>query len=54
MTFRPYRTNGCGSRSLGKRYGYRARLVICPFSSRQEILHLYEDQVKTLPAAASG
>jgi hypothetical protein len=37
---------------LGKRYGYRARLVICPFSSRQEILHLYEKWTKTLAAAA--
>lgn len=38
---------------LGKQYGYRARLVICPFTRRDEILHRYEKWVKTLPAPAS-
>jgi hypothetical protein len=27
---------------LGKHYKYRARLVICPFTSREDVLHIYD------------
>jgi hypothetical protein len=35
---------------LGQRYGYRARLVIRPFTNRDEILHLYEKWTQSLAA----
>ena len=38
---------------VGQHYSYRARLVICPFTNREEILHIYEKWVQTRPAPAS-
>jgi hypothetical protein len=32
---------------LGRQYRYRARLVICPFVSRENILQIYEEWAKT-------
>jgi hypothetical protein len=35
---------------VGKQYRYRARLVIRPFTTRDDVLHIYEKWAKTLPA----
>jgi hypothetical protein len=32
---------------VGQRYSYRARLVVRPFTSRDDILHIYEKWVLT-------
>lgn len=38
---------------LGQHYRYRARLVICAFTSRDEILAMYEKWAQTLLAPGS-
>ncbi len=38
---------------VGQHYSYRARLVICPFTNRDDILHIYEKWAQTLPSPAS-